>query len=57
MQSKEVESLHRMVNSLQSYVGENSYKNKNIFRKNNINDFNKSDNKLRENLFNKNNFG
>ena len=57
MQSKEVEALHRMVNSLQSYVGENSYKNKNIFRKNNINDFNKSDNKLRENLFNKNNFG
>jgi len=57
MQSKEVESLHRMVNSLQSYVGENSYKNKNIFRKNNINDFNKSDNKLRENHFNKNNFG
>ena len=57
MQSKEVESLHRMVNSLQSYVGENSYKNKNIFRKNNINDSNKSDNKLRENLFNKNNFG
>lgn len=57
MQSKEVEVLHRMVNSLQSYVGENSYKNKNIFRKNNINDFNKSDNKLRENLFNKNNFG
>ena len=57
MQSKEVEALHRMVNSLQSYVGENSYKNKNIFRKNNINDSNKSDNKLRENLFNKNNFG
>ena len=57
MQSKEVEALHRMVNSLQSYVGENSYKNKNIFRKNNINDFNKSDNKLRENLFGKNNFG
>ena len=57
MQSKEVEALHRMVNSLQSYVGENSYKNKNIFRKNNINDFNKSDNKLRENHFNKNNFG
>ena len=57
MQSKEVEALHRMVNSLQSYVGENSYKNKNIFRKNNINDFDKSDNKLRENLFNKNNFG
>lgn len=57
MQSKEVEALHRMVNSLQSYVGENSYKNKNIFRKNNINDSNKSDNKLRENHFNKNNFG
>ena len=57
MQSKEVEVLHRMVNSLQSYVGENSYKNKNIFRKNNINDSNKSDNKLRENHFNKNNFG
>ena len=57
MQSKEVEALHRMVNSLQSYVGENSYKNKNIFRKNNINDSNISDNKLRENLFNKNNFG
>ena len=57
MQSKEVEALHRMVNSLQSYVGENSYKNKNIFRKNNINGFNKSDSKLRENHFNKNNFG
>ena len=56
MQSKEVESLHRMVNSLQSYVGENSYKNKNIFRKNNINDSNKSDNNLSENLFNQNNF-
>ena len=51
----EVENIQKMVNNLNSYIGENSFKNKYFFQRNNFYDISQSTSKLRDSLFDKNN--
>ena len=51
----EVENIQKMVNNLNSYIGENSFKNKYSFQRNNFYDISQSTSKLRDSLFDKNN--
>ena len=53
----EAENMEKLVNNLNSYLGENSYQNKSYFRRNSINDMRQSVTRLRDDFFYKNFFG
>ena len=53
----EAENIQKMINNLQSYIGENSFNKKYYLQRNNMNYMSQSTTKLRDNLFSKNLFG